>query len=48
MPLFTNKLNPGVKEFEKGLLKFGLVALFFVFGLFGVFFDVLAFPDAWN
>lgn len=42
MPLFTKKLNTGVKEFEKGLLKFGLVALFFVLGLFGVFSDVFA------
>lgn len=42
MPLFAKKLNPSVKELEKGLLKFGLVALFFIFGIFGVFSDVLA------
>ncbi|GAH91233.1 unnamed protein product, partial [marine sediment metagenome] len=48
MSSFTKKSILGDTRAIKGLIKFGLVALFFVLGIFGVFFDALAFPDAWN
>jgi len=48
MSSFTIKPVPSVKELKILLLKISFGVLFVVFGIFGVFSDTLAFPDAWN